>query len=246
MKRWALVVLGLYLLILIVLTVPVIRAAFVPRKGESPVDAFGVFAMWPYWLWVTVMVLGQAALLGVPVRVAEGRPVARRSLLLPVIAAGLMMGSLVVGAIYSLVEVFVRDLDHVPPWVWWSGPAAGVLIWCLWGAVFFGMTRRLDPAAALKASVGELPPGHIRLGHSFGPCEIISHQCRLLLKGSILELLVAVPSHIWVRRQTYCCAGFMTFIGITFGLSVMLFSFGPAVFFLYTDRWRRLQPNAAR
>jgi hypothetical protein len=38
----------------------------------------------------------------------------------------------------------------------------------------------------------------------------------------------------------------MTFIGITFGLSVMLFSFGPAVFFLYVDRWRRLHPGSAK
>ena len=252
MKRWALVVLGLYLLILIVLTVPVILLAFAPWKGSNPAEAVrlaeavGVFAAWPYWLWVAVMILGQAVLLKVPVNLAERRPIARRSLVPPVIVAGMMMGSLAVGGIYSLVEVFFHDLDHVPRWAWWGGPATGIIIWCLWGAVFLRMTRRVDPAAALKASVGELPVEHIRLVHSLSPRDLISRQCRLLLKGSILELLVAVPSHIWVRRQTYCCAGFMTFIGITFGLSVMLFSFGPAVFFLYVDRCRRLHPIAAR
>jgi hypothetical protein len=72
----------------------------------------------------------------------------------------------------------------------------------------------------------------------------LSRQCRLLLKGSILELLIAVPTHIIARYRDYCCAGFMTFIGLTMGISVMLFSFGPAVFFLYVERWKRLHPKS--
>jgi hypothetical protein len=31
-------------------------------------------------------------------------------------------------------------------------------------------------------------------------------------------------------------------VGITFGLSIMLLSFGPGVFFLFAERWRRLHP----
>jgi len=72
---------------------------------------------------------------------------------------------------------------------------------------------------------------------------LLSRQCSLLLKGSILELLIAVPTHIVARCRDYCCAGFMTFIGLTMGVAVMLFSFGPAVFFLYADRWKRLHPQ---
>src|SRR5437868_13042135 len=37
-------------------------------------------AAWQYWVWVAVMVLGQAALLSVPVAVASRRPMARRPL----------------------------------------------------------------------------------------------------------------------------------------------------------------------
>ena len=54
---------------------------------------------------------------------------------------------------------------------------------------------------------------------------------------------IAVPTHIVARSRDYCCAGFMTFFGLTMGISVMLFAFGPAVFFLYIDRWRRLHPE---
>jgi hypothetical protein len=54
--------------------------------------------------------------------------------------------------------------------------------------------------------------------------------------------LIAVPTHVVVRCRDYCCAGFLTFIGLTMGVSVMLFAYGPAVFFLYVERWKRLHP----
>jgi hypothetical protein len=82
-----------------------------------------------------------------------------------------------------------------------------------------------------------------RLSRKSQPESVVFRQCRYLLDGSILELLIAVPTHIVARSRNYCCAGFMTFLGIALGVSVMLFSFGPAVFFLYVDRWRRLHPQ---
>ena len=130
------------------------------------------------------------------------------------------MGALLVGALYSIYEFIFRDKGP-GNWIWWSAVAAGVLVWCAWTVVFFRLSRGVEPA------------------------DVISRQCRLLLKGSILELLIAVPTHIVARYRDYCCAGFMTFIGLTLGISVMLFSFGPAVFFLYVGRWRRLHPSQA-
>jgi hypothetical protein len=55
-----------------------------------------------------------------------------------------------------------------------------------------------------------------------------------------------VPTHIVARARDYCCAGFYTFLGIAFGVAVMLFSFGPGVFFLFAARWKRLHPRDAR
>jgi hypothetical protein len=69
---------------------------------------------------------------------------------------------------------------------------------------------------------------------------VISRQCRHLLKGSVLELLIAVPTHVVARSRDYCCAGYSTFIGITLGLAVLLLSYGPGVFFLFVERWHRL------
>ena len=218
MKRWALVVVALYLLILVVLTVPVTMLAFAPQANAK--DIAEAYTQFPYWLWVGVMVLGQAALLVVPVRVARRRPVTRRSLLLPIVTAGLMMGGLAVGAMYSLYESALRD-KAVGSWLSWAVIGSGVVIWCVWAILFYRSSRGVEPS------------------------DLISRQCRLMLRGSILELLIAVPTHIVARSRDYCCAGVMTFIGITLGISVMLFSFGPAVFFLYVERWRRLHPEPA-
>jgi hypothetical protein len=86
----------------------------------------------------------------------------------------------------------------------------------LWTAVFYRMSRYENPE------------------------DVITRQCRYLFRGSILELLIAVPTHIVARSRDYCCAGFMTFIGITLGIAVLLLSYGPGVFFLFVERWHRL------
>ena len=219
MKNWALVVAALYWLILLVLTMPVALLAFAPQAGVK--DIAPVYVYWPYWLWLGVMVLGQAALLVVPVQVASRGPVSRRSLLWPVATAGLMMGGLAVGALYALREFATRE-KAFDGWFWWGTILGGVVIWCAWAVLFCRSSRAAEPA------------------------DVVTRQCRLMLKGSILELLIAVPTHIVARGRDYCCAGVMTFIGLTLGISVMLFSFGPSVFFLYVARWRRLHPGAAR
>jgi hypothetical protein len=61
-----------------------------------------------------------------------------------------------------------------------------------------------------------------RTDRDTAPTDGITKQCSYLLKGrgSILELLVAVPTHLAARARNYCCAGFSTFLGIAFGVSV--------------------------
>ena len=216
MKRWALIVAGLYFLILAALTVPVIMLVFVPQAElKEVVTAYS--AGW-YWLLLGVMAASQLALLTVPVRVATRRPVTRSALWPTLLAGGLMMGGMVAGACCCLYEFIFRDHGDWN-WIAWLAIGLGGLTWGLWLFVFFRMSKTANAS------------------------DQISRQCQLLLKGSILELLIAVPTHIVARYRGYCCAGLMTFIGLTMGVSVMLFSFGPAVFFLYVDRWKRLHPS---
>lgn len=216
MKRWALVVAGLYILTLVALTVPGCLVAFAPKIKWS--EPFGAFISWPYWVWLAVMFAGQAALLAVPVRVASRRPVTKGPLWLTALAGGLMAGALVVGAAYSILEfIYGEESAGQLPLL---AVLTGAFVWLIWSVIFFRLGRRMVPG------------------------DLVSQQCRLLFRGSILELLIAVPTHIVARSRDYCCAGFMTFLGLTAGVSVMLFSFGPAVFFLYLDRWKQLHPEA--
>jgi hypothetical protein len=131
-----------------------------------------------------------------------------------------MMGVLVAGATASLFELVMKEKAWNLAAVGHGAPVHTVIlaVWAVWTLVFYRTSR--DAAA-----------------------DVVSLQCRYLLKGSILELLIAVPTHVIVRSRDYCCAGALTFPGIAFGVSVMLFSFGPGVLFLFAQRWKRLQPQ---
>ena len=96
--------------------------------------------------------------------------------------------------------------------------AVVALLWLAWALIFYRFAKTDDPNALVKRTM------------------------RWLLRGSILELLVAVPSHIIVRNRNDCCAPMGTFWGITTGLSIMLLCFGPGVFFLFVERCGRLRP----
>ena len=218
MKHWAWIVATLYAALLFVLTVPGILLAFAP--GMRPGEAAGVFASWPYWLWLAVMFMSQFALLAVPVRVASLRPVTKGPVWRTILAGGLMSGGLMAGAMLSIYEYefFTRGQDG-GNWVCWAAIALALLAWAIWALVFFRISRHRTPS------------------------DLVSLQCRCLFRGSILELLIAVPTHIVARHRDYCCAGFLTFIGLTMGVSVMLFAYGPAVFYLFVERWKQLHPQ---
>lgn len=218
MNRWSVVVATLYVAILAALSVPMLAAAFAPEIELSVKTAGELFVEWQYWLILAMMFLSQYALLRLPVRVTSRRPVTRGAIWPALLAGGLMFGCLAAGAAASIVEFVTAQLN---------GPGAlialglGVLSWIVWVVVFARSSR------------------------SMGSEDLISRQSSALAKGSILELLIAVPTHIVARHRDYCCAGFMTFVGLTAGVSVMLFAFGPAIFFLFAERWKRLQPAGA-
>jgi len=218
-KRWALLVILLYFLALVGLTAPVYLVAFFPQGSAQ--DALGIFASGLYWIPLAAMIVSQAVLLLVPVELSLQRPSTRRSVVATIVASGLMMGLLGAGAGASVLE-FIKQEQALNLAMRGQGApllATLVLVWAVWCILFYRTSR--DTA----------------------PMDLVTKQCRYLLKGSILELLVAVPTHIVARARDYCCAGFLTFLGIAFGVSVMLFSFGPAVFFLFLARWKRLQPQ---
>lgn len=96
------------------------------------------------------------------------------------------------------------------------------ILWALWAAVFYTYLR--GSSAPVKRLVA------------------------WLLCGSVLELLIAVPAHVIVRRRHECCAPMLTSFGIVTGIAVMLISFGPGVLLLYKkrlDSYKRGKPVSA-
>jgi len=221
MKRWAFLVAGLYVLAMFVLTVPVVWAAFTPH-WKPTTGSVDDLLLSPYlWILFGLMFVSQLCLLIVPVKITRERPISRRALLWPILTGGFLAATLLLGAGYAIIEFLYANQGPDPEWLHWIPVMAGALLWLVWSLVFYRHAREQSAD------------------------NVVRQQSRWLLRGSILELLIAVPTHILARYRDYCCAGFMTFIGITFGIAVMLFAFGPSVFFLFVARWKRLHPQPA-
>ncbi len=217
MKQWPWMMFVLYLLVVGILISAVYVLSFFPTQkylSQAPMEtALSIFTFPHFWVLWVVLLIAEVMLLAVPVSLVGQRPVKRRTLLLPVIAAGLLAAGLFAGLVLVIAEAIIRSV--VSNGLLLLSLAVLLLMWLLWGYCFYRLSKRSEPKA------------------------FIERLCRYLVRGSILELLVAVPTHVFVRSRDYCCAGFGTFIGIVFGLSVMLVSFGPGVYFLYAARFRQ-------
>ena len=243
MKRWAVFTVAIYAAALLVLTTPALLIAF-GRWAKNPVgfdDALHAYSYYGYWLWLAVLIAGQALFLLVPIDIAERRLPARRPVRIPVIVTAFFLANLLVSGLLAVASAILKDaglefFPYLSPSHYWVlfnvenhdneiflGMAVCLLVfWTLWAFVFGRFAKSDDPEAFLHRAT------------------------RWLLRGSVLELLVAIPSHIIVRRREDCCAPIGTFWGIASGISVMLLCFGPGVFFLFVERFRRLQPKSNR
>ncbi len=257
MKRWAVLTVLLYGVVQALLTIPVVFVLSLGKSEQGTITALmplagvlGWYKEWNYWVWLGVMLAGQALLLFVPVAFAERRLPARRRLWVPMLTASFLLANILFGAMLSIacagfgdrpfdaLEWLGEKIFENPLWshptqqldqpasgnvsIWCGITSTIVLLWIIWGVVFYRYARADDPAVLTKRAT------------------------RWLLRGSILELLVAVPSHIVVRHRNDCCAPIGTFWGIVTGISIMLLSFGPGVFFLFVERCQRLRSQTAQ
>lgn len=181
---------------------------FLPRAR----DLAPIFFVW----YVPILVLVQAVLLLVPVALVQERPVKRRKVIISAIVGAIPMGVMAVAFFAAVfLMVFGENSGDVGRYFgkYFLMPIIPVS-WLVWGVIFY------------------------RGFSSENPRSFISTLNGWLLRGSILELLVAIPSHIISRHRHECCAPPFTLLGIATGLSIALMSFGPAVFFLFAKRIR--------
>lgn len=263
MKRWAVITVALYGLLLVALTIPVgLTAAFTYSKEAgwhlegSVKDLVEVFGHWGYWLWLFVLLAAQGLLLLVPVRLAERRPLSRRRLVVPVVTASFLLANVLFAGVFAVLVGIWGDKASVVV----EAPAAQAtefakripplfnllqstgLPTTLGTEEFFSITTVLGFLLALWLAWAFV---FYHYAQTDQPDGLIRRATHWLIRASILELLVAVPSHILVRHRNDCCAPIASFWGIVTGISVMLLAFGPGVYFLFVRRIRQRQPKPA-
>jgi len=165
-----------------------------------------------------------------PLKITQKKFIPRRALIIPCIVTAFLLANLLLAGIIDLLCAVYGD--KIPAYynldatgqsnlgAWLTGIITLLFFWLVWTIVFRHFADSDDPDSLLKRSV------------------------RWLLRGSILELLVAVPSHVIVRRRDDCCAPAGTFWGIATGIAIMLLCFGPGVYFLFAERFQRLKPKS--
>lgn len=220
MAKWAFWTVLLYIGLVIVLFVPVLLwLAFMGDFGAS--EILDMYSAWQFWVIFAFCVVIQASLLLIPVKISNDSYQPRRHIWLPIVITALALSVVLIGIIWSIfVAIWADDgLEIGYPWaiLFFFG-----LSWLIWSILFCRFYR--------DAELG-----------------IVNRRLTAwLLRGSILELLVAVPSHIIVRRRGDCCAPGFTFLGIATGVVIMALAFGPGLFFLFCKRFEQMKPASKR
>ena len=215
MDRTALVISALFLMLLIVIFMPLATFLLMPTYFFETV--MQMYKDVGIWIFFAVVFICQLSLMFVPVRLKKEKPVPRSYLWVPVVVSGLLFAIVITGALITLHELVYatkwaedskQDLFFMLEYFCFLL----LLLWVVWTIVFWKMTANTSAKQFSMTSK------------------------KWLLHGSILNFLIAVPVHVYVRHKEYCCAGMWTFFSITMGISVMLIAFGPGVYVLYCNR----------
>jgi hypothetical protein len=156
-----------------------------------------------------------------PVKTTTEAPKPQRLIWVPIVTAALLFFILVLGVVWSILMVIWGD-DIPSDYFNWASLAFVIFCWIVWLFVFYRFYRNLEART------------------------LFQRITTWLIRGSIVELLVAVPSHIIVRRRDECSAPGVTYLGIAAGLVIMAVAFGPGLYFLFLQRFERMKPRSKR
>lgn len=224
MRKWGIIVSVFYALILLILIVPGAGLLIEEKFNSWPQflrDLGETYREWLLWILIGILLASQALLLFLSVDTSQRRLKPRAHILVSCAVAGILTALLMSGMITSIGvairgDKFFEQFDSGNNFPVYILTSWGVL-WLLWGVLFYLYFR-----------------------NSSG---VVTRLISWLLKGSVLELLIAVPCHVIVRRRHDCSAPLATGFGIASGIAIMLLSFGPSVLFLYK---KRLAPYSSR
>jgi len=212
MRKWGWIVTVFYGLIVLGLLVPlfaILDSTFPPTTFFRS-SLYSVYRAWTTWVSSAIVILCQVLLLWMSVDTSRQRLKPRTPVAITAITAGFLFMFLVFAIAVSLM---VATWGDNPP-DWFYVPLIVLAAsWILWGILFYRLWRdSADP---------------------------VTHAVKWLFRGSVLELLVALPAHVITRRRHDCCAPTVTGFGIAAGIAIMLLSFGPSVLPLFRKRMER-------
>ena len=223
MRKWGIVISVFYAVIVLALLMPLallLVGDLSPLEGRFYEVIGEGLQEWIVWVPIVAVIAGQIVLLFLSADTSQKRLKPKAHIAVACITTAMLFGILSVGAITSL-EVAVSGESTS-----FSGRILStkgsillfwVILWLFWTLVFYLFYRNSS--------------------------QVTTRAITWLLRGSVLELLIAVPSHVIVRRRHDCCAPIVTSFGITSGIAIMLLAFGPSVYFLYK---KRLDAHATR
>jgi hypothetical protein len=233
MRRWGIVITVFYTSIVIVLLFPGAFWLIEKNPGVANIlsEALHYYRHWFPLLCVGILVGGQALLMFLSVDTSWRRLKPRQHIAVTASLAGLFTSLLTYAAIMSLAVIlggndvlfkeglFLSVFGGDSEIMWYvKGLGLCIALWIVWGVVFYLYYR--------------------------GSSEVVSKAVTWLLKGSVFELLIAIPAHVIVRQRGDCSAPVATGFGIVTGIAIMLLCFGPGVLALYKKRldayaWKR-------
>jgi len=170
---------------------------------------------------LAITVVSQVIFVLVPGTTNLSRPIRRGKLVVPVIIASLMMTVLIGAIIISIVGLLDVQGEDWFVYLFWI--VIG-LTWIVWGIFFFIRYKDTGCYKTLKKLISTI------------------------IAGSLIELLIAIPSHLIVTRRGGWFVDLLTACGVTGGIAVMLWAFGPGIILLFLyERYRKeLQQNKKR
>lgn len=147
------------------------------------------------------------------------QPIRRRRLVVPVIVAAFMFGLLLWGFWFAMAELFQPAMQGaqmdipIDDSLWWLFIVGS---WVFWGALLFVFALHWERF------------------------QFLLRVSTFLLCGSLAQLMATLPAHLVVIRRSGCLVGLMTGVGLTAGVVVLTWSFGPAIVLLFIyPRYRR-------
>jgi hypothetical protein len=220
MRKWGIVISVFYALILLSFILPgfVFFSELPTDHGEFWQTIVEGYQSWFVWIPVGIFLAAQALLLFLSVDTSFKRLKPHAHILVSCTVTAFLMALLTAAGVWSLGFGAIGTRFGKTYF-----PTDGIILgfcgglWAFWGILFFFYLRNSST--------------------------VVTRLVSWLLKGSVLELLIAVPCHIIVRGRKECSAPMVTSFGIATGLAIMLLSFGPSVLFLYKKRLDSYSPR---